>query len=296
MVILSKKFNKYAFSYLLSLVCVFCFAIINSNLSFAISSKGLTLSPLRSELDIAPGTSVGGSLMVKNSTNSDIEVLFGAEEFSVTNQQYDYKFIPESDLSKWVSYKSNNINLTAGQSSTVKYQISVPLSAEPGGRYISLFASTDTKGTEDSINSRQRVASLLYINVTGDVSRTGELLSLNHPWFVATQGQWSMMIQNKGTTHFRSRYNVKLKSVFSNDILLEESGDALILPGSVRLTPDDVLIPKIPGFYKVIITVGLGDTPSKNVTRLMVFMPPYVIISLVIILTLIISRKRFKKH
>ncbi len=299
MVISYKKAYINYFGYLLSLVIFISviFLFINSNISGALSNKGLTLSPLRSEVDIAPGTSVGGSLTITNSTDSDMRIYISAEEFKVNNQQYDYKFTPESDLTSWISYKTNDVSLEARKSSVIKYQIGVPLSAEPGGRYIGLFASTDTKGANISVNSRQRVASLLYINVTGDVTRKGELMLLDYPWLIVKQSQWGMSLQNKGTTHFRSRYNVSLKNLIDDDIVVERSGDALILPGSTRSISDQTLIPKFPGIYKVLINVGLGDTPSKSETRLVLYLPLYAIFMLVVVLILfIILIRRKRKH
>ena len=57
--------------------------------------KGLTLSPLRNEIEIAPGTSLDGVLTVTNSTKKPMTVSMNAEAFSVINQQYDYAFTAE---------------------------------------------------------------------------------------------------------------------------------------------------------------------------------------------------------
>lgn len=295
MAISYKKSYKNYFGCLLSLALIISvsFLLINSNISNAVTNKGLMLSPLRNELNIAPGTSIRGDLTVTNSTNSEINIDLIAEEFNVINQQYDYKFMPESDLTKWIKFDKNNVDIASGKSAKINYHVGVPLSAEPGGRYISLFASTDTKVDENNINSRQRVAMLLYINVTGDVSREGHLLSLNTPWFIGVQNKWSMTIQNKGTTHFRSRYSVAIKNIFTNNIAVKKSGDALILPGSVRLITDDMLIPKLPGIYKVFYKIGLGDTPSVTEIRYIIFLPIYlIVIFIVLVITIIIVVKR----
>jgi hypothetical protein len=108
----------------------------------ATKSKGLTLSPLRTELDIAPGTSLDGMLTVTNNSSKPMSVAMSAEVFSVINQQYDYAFTAESNVVQWVSFDHTEISLQPGKSQDVKYMVGVPLSAEPGGRYISLFAST----------------------------------------------------------------------------------------------------------------------------------------------------------
>lgn len=182
------------------------------------NQKGLTLSPLRSELNIAPGTSLEGTLTVTNSTDKAVAVSLNAEEFSVINQQYDYAFTQESEVAKWVTFTLSEADLVVGESKTVSYRVGVPLSAEPGGRYISLFASTDAGTQNGGVNSRQRIASLLYITVLGDVTRAGHLVSLSSPWAISGESKWSMAIQNTGTTHFRSRYTVNIHNVLGHDM------------------------------------------------------------------------------
>jgi hypothetical protein len=175
--------------------------------------NGLGLSPLRSELNIAPGTSLDSKLTVTDATTTPMTVNFNAEEFSVINQQYDYAFTQESQVAKWVTFTPNTVMLAVGEAKTVSFRVSAPLSAEPGGRYISLFASTDTGTQDGGVSSRQRIASLLYITVIGDVTRAGHLVSLSSPRAINGDSKWSMALQNTGTTHFRSRYTVNIHNV-----------------------------------------------------------------------------------
>jgi hypothetical protein len=260
--------------------------------------KGLTLSPLRSELNIAPGMSFGGTLIVTDATDQPMAVNVNAEEFSVIDQQYDYAFTADSDLAKWVTFTPTEVNLEAGESQTVDYAVGVPLSAEPGGRYISLFASTDAGMSNDGVNSEQRVASLLYITVLGNVSRVGHLISLSSPWAITGNSQWSATIQDTGTTHFRSRYSVQVQYLFGG-VATSMSGSALILPNTIRAVSDLLPAPQLPGIYKIVYTIGLGDTPAKTETRYLLYMPPLasiVIAAGVVVLVLGLRHRRLTKH
>lgn len=261
-------------------------------------TKGLTLSPLRSELNIAPGTLFDGVLTVTNSTKKPMTVNLSAEKFSVINQQYDYAFTAESNETKWINFSSSEVNLLPDASKKITFTIGVPLSAEPGGRYISLFASTDTGVSSGGVESRQRVASLLYITVTGDVSRDGHLVSLTSPWFISAKSTWNTALQNTGSTHFRSRYNIKLNNLFWYGTSANMSGDALILPGTVRSVSDTLPAPKWPGIYKIVYTIGLGDTPAVTETRFIIYMPMWVIlvcVAIIVILALALHRRRKTK-
>jgi hypothetical protein len=268
---------------------------LDSNLD---NPKGLTLSPLRSELDIMPGTSLSGVLLITNSTDKAMVVDMSAEEFSVFNQQYDYAFTAESDTARWVSFDSTELSLPAGESVEVGYAVGVPVSAEPGGRYISLFASTDTGAQVGDIKSRQRIASMLYITVIGDVTRSGNLVSLSSPWVVGGESEWGATIQNTGSTHFRSRYNIQIKNLIGSDVITRSSGNALILPGTIRAVSDKLPMPKIPGLYKVVYVIGLGDTPAVTETRFLLYIPPIAMFAFFMFIALIVfalSRKRLRK-
>lgn len=264
------------------------------------TQKGLTLSPIRSELEITPGTSLDGTLTITNSTSETMKVDLSAESFSVINQQYDYAFTSESDMTKWVSFSEPSIELAAGQSKKSNYAIGVPLSAEPGGRYISLFASTDTHNNSNgsSITSRQRVASLLYITVTGEISRVGKLANLSSPTVVMGESNWSMMLQNIGTTHFRSRYNIQIINPINNQVISENNSDALVLPNSLRLVSSELPLPKLPGIYKAVYNIGLGDTPAKTEVRYIIYLPIYaaiIILGLIAVIFVLIYLRKFYK-
>lgn len=272
-----------------------CLLSANSNATQADGSiKGLTLSPLRSELEIAPGTSLEGRLTITNSTDKPMVVNLNAEEFSVTDQQYDYAFTEESDTTKWVVFNLPQDVLLPGEEKQVLYHIAVPLSAEPSGRYLSLFATTDTSTTGGGVNSMQRVGSLLYITVTGNVTRDGHLISLKAPWAICGESQWSVVLQNTGTTHFRSGYSMQVQKIWGG-VVADLKGDALILPGTVRLITDKLPLPQLPGIYKVVYNIGLGDQPAVTEIHWIVYVPLWAIAILLVIVASLVFGFLWKK-
>lgn len=266
------------------------------------SPKGLTLSPLRTEINVAPGMSFSDRLKVTNSTDKPMTVNFFAEEFKVTDEQYDYEFITESNIVSWVSFKPSEVVIKPGETKRVSYTVGVPLTAEPGGYYISMFASSAVATGDDAGNSQQRVASLLYITAASDVlgaaTRSGHVLSLSSPWLVVNKGTWGMTIQNAGTTHYRSEYTVKVEDLFG-DMVGEGKDSALILPGTIRSLSGELNLPSMPGIYKAIYTIGLGDVPSVTEVHYMIFLPPWAVSMLVAVLVVasyLLYRKLSKKH
>jgi hypothetical protein len=250
------------------------------------SMKGLRLSPLRQEASIAPGTSTNGSLKLTNQTSKPMTIHMSAEMFHVVNEQYDYAFTADSDIAKWVTYKQDTIILDPGKSQTVPYVVGVPLTAEPGGRYISLFATTDAQSDTGDVKSQQRLASLVYLTVTGDISRVGSLVSLHQPWLTTGSDKWIIELRDSGTTHYRSRYGVEIQTLWGGHIG-SYTADALVLPASVRALDGVLPAPQLPGLYKAVYAIGLGDTPAVHTTKLFLYIPLWSVLALMVFIGMV---------
>lgn len=292
-----KGLGKYRTFIAVLLLCLVSVKVVMSIPVWAapVLSNGLTVSPLRKEFNINPGTSQDGTLTISNSSEKTITVSLSAEEFSVVNQKYDYAFTSESDFVNWVLFDDREVILNGKETKKVNYKINVPLTAEPGGRYLSMFASTKTKiDSSQESSSLQRVASLLYVTVLGDVTRSGNLLSITSPWLVGDSGDWSAVLQNTGTTHFYSRYNVVVNNLIGNEVINSMSGSAMILPGTVRLVTDKLPLPRFFGIYRYVYTVGLGDTPATVRTAYFIYSPPQLILilALSVICFYIVNQKK----
>ncbi|MCX6728296.1 MAG: hypothetical protein NTV39_00800 [Candidatus Saccharibacteria bacterium] len=282
---------RFAKLFLTILIIAISFLITGQPASAATVSKqkGLTLSPLRTEMNIAPGTAQNGELKVTNNSTKPMVVTMSSEAFSVINQQYDYAFTAESNEVNWVSFNHPEVDLGPEESEIVTYTVGVPLSAEPGGRYLSVFASTDSGLISNGVESRQRVASLFYITVLGDVSRVGHLVSLSSPWFITGDSTWNTSLQNTGSTHYRSRYSLQIKDLIIDRTVASMSGESLVLPDTIRLIPNKLPAPFWPGVYKAVYNIGLGDNPAVTKTQLILYMPVWATIIVVIAVTIIAS-------
>jgi len=261
--------------------------------------KGLTVSPIKTEIDIAPGGSFSGKLLIENSTRKLMKVVFNAEAFNTVNQQYDYSFDQGSNIAKWIKFYPSELSLFEGESGEISYSLDIPLSAEPGGKYISLFANNDELSIDVSVSSRQRVASLLYVTILGDITRTGKLVSLSSPWLINNKNEFNAKLQNTGTAHFRSVYSLQVMGLVGDSVIAETKAESLILPGTIRSITNEFPLPKFPGVYKAVYTIGLGDNPAAKETRYFLYIPLIVVIFIVIVLFLGLSlliRKLIKKN
>ena len=249
--------------------------------------RRLQVSPLRNEISVEAGAAYKGSISLKNTGKATLKVTLSAEAFDVINQNYDYEFIPKAPVSEWVHFTQSDVIIDEGETYVADYLISVPIGAEPGGKYISLFASA-LPSTNDGITSVDRIGSLVYLTVPGDITSPGELVSLKSPLTTTSDFSWSATIRNGGTAHFRSNYAVTAQTLWNTDITKTE-GSGLILPASVRLIQGSGTHPEWLGVYKVHYQFGLGDNPTADQTKLLFYLPPLQTIAAVGLLLAFIS-------
>lgn len=268
---------------LLAVLCLPSFAMARD------VGGGLAVSPLRSLHDIEPGGEVSDSVEVTNGTDAELTVRMSAEEFDVVNEHYDFSFNPSADVSKWIEFSRDTVSLQPDQSATMGFDIVVPAHAEPGGRYISIFATTSVPSTHGSISSQQRIASLIFVNVGGEVSRSGELKSFDSPLITDGTTRWSMVIANNGTTHFNSQYSVTMQNIFDGGTVAEYKNTSLILPRRDRELNVRIPTPSYIGIYRIAYKIGLGDSPAQTREQFIVFMPAQARLPLAALAILIIS-------
>lgn len=248
-------------------------------LVFALTSKthagSLTIQPLRQELELKPGQTVTNKLTVRNTSATEQKITFKAENFSIINENYDYGFSEAEYLEKWVHFDTKQITLGAGLSKIVTYTIGAPTEAEPGGRYIALFATVDGQVTSDNVKTVERAGLLLYITIPGQISKKGSVIDIKTPLLISKRNvDWRLRIRSSGSTHFKNRTTVQVKTIFGKTIT-EYSDDHLILPNTIRLVSGNAALGRLPGVYKLHFLVGQGDDPAHSSTHWVILMPLY---------------------
>lgn len=267
-----------------------CPNFVSAQTSSAISIK---VSPVRTELEISPGTIKYDFIEITNNSTNPTDVQLTAEEFNVINQKYDYIFTDDSDVVKWIGFEVSTFKLEANETKKIKYSVGVPNNTEPGGRYISLFASSRIKN-DGGFASKQRVASLIYVTIIGDVTKTGALVNFNSPWLTGRDGGWSTTIRSNGSTHFHSLQSVTIFNLFGNKVA-ESSNDSLILPASIKLTTNTLPNLSLPGVYRAIYKVSLGDSPSVEKKTILIYLPSWVGYVFILIIVILLMKNITKK-
>ncbi len=169
------------------------------------------------------------------------------------------------------------------------------MTAEPGGYYISLFATVVPSNSQDSIVPVESIGSLVYIAVSGELTKYGEVLNLSSPALVFNDTTWSASVNNLGNVHFRSQFSATVQNILGEDIL-EQDDTALILPNSVRLLQPALPVPELSGLYKVRYNISLGDGQPYSTERWFLVAHPVQVLLVIVIFWLLVlllpKRKR----
>ncbi len=263
--------------------------------------RRLKIYPLRTELSIKAGTAYKGTFTLENTGSKPLTVELSSEEFDVVDETYDYLFLPDSSISEWVYFGTTTVELAPKAKYSVGYVVNVPIGTEPGGAYISLFGAS-LPNQDSSIESVDRVGSLLYITVPGDISKTGSLLSFSSPFIGFSETPWSATLRNSGTAHFNSEYRVETKTLWGTPVSSQES-TSLILPRSVRLIQGSLPQPTWLGLYTVNYSIPLGENGTAVGSRPYLFLPPAQVLALLSLIAASVlfirthrARAKSKKH
>lgn len=223
----------------------------NSNETTTNSTNTLQLSPVRSDLTIAPGKTDKVMVKITNLTDSDLVVEPIANDFVAGDERGtpalildEDEFAPTHSLKRFMSVPGN-VTIAADSSKEVPITINVPADAQPGGYYGAVrFQPVNGEGSEQ-VNVNASAASLILMTVPGDVVE-----KLNLTDFEVQQGgeagtifqsandlQLFFRLENKGNIQEGPFGNITVKQgeevVHSQEFNAEQPRD-VVLPDSAR--------------------------------------------------------------
>jgi len=309
------------------------FAILISLLvsphTFAQASKSnaantIKVTPVRTDLEIMPGSSKTVEVTVTNLTTTTVSVAPYTNDFVAGDDRGtpalildSDKFAPSHSLKRFMG-PLTTATIAAKQSKTFNVVITVPSNAQAGGYFGAVrFAPSDPDGG-GQVNLSASVASLILLTVPGDVV---EKLRLD-----------SFDIQQNGTsgTSFRTPDNLQASFSFENQGNLQigpfgtlsiKKGDKVVFKSDFNNgDPRDVILPdstrrwEIPfkdieafGHYDVTATFTYGTkNQTIEVTKSFWVIPTWLIITaiasviglllLIALIIFLVVRSRKRRH
>lgn len=264
------------------------------------AASAFTVSPQDQEYVLAPGQSVTGEVEAINPSDAEGDFYYIAEvvPYSVSDDgKYTMNFEAtddHTDIVNWVTMSDNDESgvkevhgvLKPGETGKAYYTIAVPKDARGGGQYFAVRVKNDVDAAQkaekdDTVVIKEviGIASLVYVEVSGDITVKGEITDNNIPSFVLTPPiSTSFVVKNEGNTHALISYYLQVFPLFSDEEIYtteEDMNSKYVLPGATRAitqTWDDT--PAV-GIFKVRQTVYYNSTDSEpSVTEKLVIVCP----------------------
>lgn len=244
----------------------------------------MSLSPMKQSIVLNPGDTYYGSFKIinPNSSTSDLEYEIEQKSFYV-DEDYGTTFDEEnSPIVEWTTLNSDDSGILKPNSNIdIKFTINVPESAAAGGQYEAFLVKTKNGDVEDDkmqngagIQEQLIMAHLVFAEITGDVTRQGEIVSVDVPSFLLSGNiAGSAAIKNTGNIHGDATYKLQVFPLFSNEEVYtneEDPDEHIILPD--RTLYNETVWNQTPdiGIFNVIYTVefeGVVTQVSKMVIK-----------------------------
>lgn len=264
------------------------------------AASAFSVSPQDQEYVLTPGQSVTGEVKAINPSDAGGDFYYVAEvvPYSVSDDgEYSPSFDAENDhtdIVNWVTMsdgdefgvKEVHGVLKPGEEGKAYYTITVPKDARGGGQYFAVRVKNDlaaAKEAEDddmvAIKEVVGIASLVYVEVSGDITVKGEITDNNISSFLLNPPiKTSFMVKNEGNTHAKVSYFLQVFPLFSDEEVYtteEDMGTHYVLPGASRVITQSWDNTPTMGIFKVRQTVYYDSLDSEpSVTEKMVIVCP----------------------
>lgn len=243
------------------------FLFLSSYLSHSVFAAGIPrINPLKVEEKMLPGETKEGTITLSNSHKEVMHLKIYVQDWAYTSLQGNgtKKFAPPGLLpfscSRWLRVYPEQLTLSPGESQKVRYTLSIPADAHGGYHSALFFESALAQNQEGVVHISGRLASLIYVEVSGTVKRECQIAS-----FQLMRREQSKILElqldfkNTGNTH------LAVEPTFN----LSNREGALVARGAfpkIYTLPNDSVTTTTAwpgnlseGIYDVILTVDLGE-------------------------------------
>jgi hypothetical protein len=232
-----------------------------SSLAHAIS---ISVAPIRVEHAVAAGGNLTEAIAISNDDTSTTHIRMKIEDWSLTRDgAIDFVAAGSRPFSAalWIKVNPREFDLPPGQSLNVRYSLTVPKDAAPGGYRAAIVFATVPRPKPGEKQSRVmlegRIATILYETVGAPVP-SGEITNLTFGMHPDGKPEFLISFQNTGKVHFRTRGEIFIRDKERKEVARVPLPDVPVLPQSSRDLKATLEEKLLPGDYVAELIIDIG--------------------------------------
>ncbi len=268
-----------------------------------LAQVSLGISPLIFELTGNPGDIIENQVKVSNPSSQIISIKMTVEDIAPTGEIGLIVIEPGEtetySIAKWTKTEPEEFTLNPGEEKWVKFTISVPNNAEPGGHYGTVVAgSNQIVGGTTGTAIAPRVGVIVLMTVPGAMKEYLTIKDFTAPKY-SEYGpvNFSIRFENKGTVHVKPRALITIADFLGKKVTDIHVAEMNVLPDAIRKFQASwnqkwlfggKYTATLTGFY------GASDIPlTPTVITFWVFPWKVGVIILIVLIFFILMRRRW---
>jgi hypothetical protein len=264
---------------------------------------GLAIDQSIFTFDLNPGEEKEFSLKVKNISEREERLSTEIQDIAI-GEQNEIIFLAGKNeinsLSDWLKVDALNWFLAPGEEKEVKISLKVPVEATPGSHFSVLALRALPQIGADNFQRpivSGRLAVEILVNVKGEVSGQGQLMSFQAPILAVKEINFKVEFQNEGTVHYIPYGEVGVKDLIFRKEDKIEMPRHFVFPGKKYIFENNWKAGSVLGVYLAKASFVDGERITHSAYRIILgryfFLTP--LIFLLIIIILFKSLRRFRK-
>jgi len=210
-------------------------------------SGDFVIGPGKTEVSVQPGESTTRQITVTNRTDSRQAFEVTLEDFTAAEGSGEVIDLlgdqrGPASLQDFLRPQIREFSLASGEQITFPVSVSVPATAEPGGRYGAVIISnTPEESTSGGATAQvvSRLASLFLVRVEGDVNESGQLTNfrVSGPSSLFWQDgpeSFEVLFKNTGSVHLTPYGQITITNLFGQTVDTIPIDAYFALPDSTR--------------------------------------------------------------
>ncbi len=261
------------------------------------------------DIKVKPGEKFQTSIRVTNNSDQAIEVESFVQDFVIGDDGMTPVPVKEGNsrwsLAKWLTLTPSNQFLAPKKTGIINVLIDVPEDALPGGHFAIIthqpaVGRAATAGSNSTSGVTQRVGTILYVTVEGEIAESAFIHDFKFKPDVAEFGplHFSYNLENQSDVHLKPKAYVDMYNMFGKKVATVQVEPNNVFPGSSRSFTGVWSVSWGFGPYKAVLTVPYGTMGGVATATTTVWLLPLSIIiaSLILILAIVTSVVVVKRH